>query len=71
MTMSGLELLNDVGLQRTIETISKRYKAIALNGLTLSNGKIRVYWTLVQYERRWRKGFQISRFRKVGVDPET
>jgi len=37
----------------------------------LSKAEAPMYWTLVQYERRWRKGFQISRFSKGGVDPET
>jgi hypothetical protein len=57
MTISGLELLNDVGLHTTIETISKKSTAIALNGLTLAKGKTGVYWTLVQYGEDGEKAF--------------
>lgn len=71
MTISGLELLNDVGLHSTIETIGKGHKAIALNGLTLPKGKTRGYWTLVQYGKGRRNSSRVARFSKVGIGRET
>ena len=57
MTISGLKLRNDVGLHETVETIKDASERVEW---TLSKGKNRVYWTLVQYGEDREKEFRVA-----------